>query len=277
MSNSRSAMIIGATALAGLIVGNAALFTVSETQQALTFQFGQPQRFFNTDGTDPGLKVMVPFVQQRVIYDRRILDLSPSGKSEIVTADQERLEVDSFARWRIVNPLLFYQAVRTQDRARERLTGLLEASLRRVLGSSRAGDIISGRRAALMDGIKTELNREARALGIEVVDVRIRAADLPQANQERVFQRMRSEREQAAASVRAAGDRQAQEIRGGADRERAKVIADAYNQDPGFAAFYRSMQAYEKALPAGTTIVTSPDSDFFRYFQNRSGGQASGQ
>lgn len=277
MSNSRSAMLIGAIALGGLIVGNASLFTVSESQQAITFQFGEPQRFFNTDGTDPGLKVMVPFVQQRAVYDRRILDLSPSGKSEIVTADQERLEVDSFARWRIVNPLRFYQAVRTQERARERLTGLLEASLRRVLGSSRSGDIITGRRGALMDSIKTELNREARALGIEVVDVKIRAADLPQANQERVFQRMRSEREQAASTVRAAGDRQAQEIRGGADRERAKVIADSYNQDPGFAAFYRSMQAYEKALPAGTTIVTSPDSDFFRYFQNRGGGQSNGQ
>jgi membrane protease subunit HflC len=221
---------------------------------------------------------MVPFVQQRFVYDRRILDLGPSGKkSEIVTADQERLEVDSFARWRIVNPLRFYQAVRTQDRARERLTGLLEASLRRVLGSSKAGDIISGRRSALMGAIKTELNREAQALGIDVVDVRIRAADLPQANQERVFQRMRSEREQAAATVRAAGDRQAQEIRGGADRERAKIIADSYNQDPGFAAFFRSMQAYERALPAGTTIVTSPDSDFFRYFQNRGGGPAGGQ
>jgi membrane protease subunit HflC len=109
-------------------------------------------------------------------------------------------------------------------------------------------------------------------LGIEVVDVKIRAADLPPANQERVFERMRSERQQAAASVRAAGDRQAQEIRGGADRERAKIIADAYNQDPGFAAFYRSMQAYEKALPPGTTIVTSPDGDFFRFFNSRGGG-----
>lgn len=277
MSNARPAIIAGGLALGALILANAALFTVSETQQAITLQFGQPQKFFNTEGDNPGLKAMIPFVQQRFIYDRRILDLAPSGKSEIVTADQERLEVDSFARWRIVNPLRFYQAVRTQVRARERLTGLLEASLRRVLGSTKAGDIISGRRAALMGNIRTEMNREAAALGIEVVDVRIRAADLPQANQERVFQRMRSEREQAAATVRAAGDRQAQEIRGGADRERAKVIADSYNQDPGFAAFFRSMQAYERALPAGTTIVTSPDSDFFRYFQNRSGGQPSGQ
>ncbi len=277
MSSARPAVIAGGIALAALIVASASFFKVSETEQAITFQFGEPQKFFNTNGDDPGLKLMVPFVQQLFKTDRRILDLAPSGKSEIVTADQERLEVDSFARWRIVNPLRYYQAVRDESRARERLTGLLEASLRRVLGSTKAGDIISGRRAALMGAIRIELNREAAALGIEVVDVRIRAADLPQANQERVFQRMRSEREQAAASVRAAGDRQAQEIRGGADRERAKIIADSYNQDPGFAAFYRSMQAYERALPAGTTIVTSPDSDFFRYFQNRSGGQSSGQ
>jgi modulator of FtsH protease HflC len=275
--SSRSLVAIGAVALGGLILANASLFSVSETEQAITLQFGQPQRVFNIDGRDPGLKVMIPFVQQRYKFDRRILDLETTGKSEIVTADQERLEVDSFARWRIVNPLRFYQRVVTEDIARSRLRGFLEASLRRVLGSTRAGDIISGRRAELMGKIRSELNREAATLGIEVVDVRIRAADLPQANQERVFQRMRSERAQAASTVRAAGDRQAQEIKGGADRERAKIIADSYNQDPGFAAFYRSMQAYEKALPAGTTIVTSPDSDFFRYFQNRGGGQASGQ
>jgi modulator of FtsH protease HflC len=274
MSTQRSLMIGGGIALGALILANAALFTVSETQQAITLQFGEPQRFYNVEGDDPGLKVMIPFVQQRFIYDRRILDLAPSGRSEIVTADQERLEVDSFARWRIINPLRFYQAVRTEDRARDRLTGLLEASLRRVLGSTQSADIISGRRAALMSAIRVELNREAQALGLEVVDVRIRAADLPQANQERVFQRMRSEREQAASRVRAEGDRQAQEIRGGADRERAKIIADSYNQDPGFAAFYRSMQAYEKSLPAGTTIVTSPDNDFFRFFRNRGGGAA---
>jgi modulator of FtsH protease HflC len=277
MSTTRPVIVAASLAIGALIVANASLFSVSETQQAITLQFGQPQRVFNTDGTDPGLKAMIPFVQQRYIYDRRILDLETSGKSEIVTADQERLEVDSFARWRIVNPLRFYQRVVTEDRARSRLRGFLEASLRRVLGSNKAGDIISGRRSALMGSIRTELNREAATLGIEVVDVRIRAADLPQANQERVFQRMRSEREQAAATVRAAGDRQAQEIRGGADRERAKIIADSYNQDPSFAAFFRSMQAYERALPAGTTIVTSPDSDFFRYFQNRNGGQPSGQ
>jgi membrane protease subunit HflC len=120
--------------------------------------------------------------------------------------------------------------------------------------------------------ILAELNRDARSLGIQVVDVRIRAADLPQANQERVFQRMRSEREQAAAAIRSEGDRQAQEIRGAADRERARIIAASFGQDPDFAAFYRSMQAYREALPAGTTILTTPDSDFFRFFESQRGG-----
>jgi membrane protease subunit HflC len=264
--------VIAGVALGALIVAGSALFAVPQTHQALVLQFGEPQRVINLNGDDAGLKIKVPFVQQHVLYDRRILDLAPSNSSEVVTADQERLEVSAFARWRIIGPLRFYQAVRNERVARDRLESLLEASLRRVLGSAQSGDIISGRRAQLMAAIRAELNRETRALGIDVVDVKIRAADLPQANQERVFQRMQSEREQAAARVRAEGDRQAQEIRGGADRERAKIIADSFGQDPGFAAFYRSMQAYERALPQGTTIVTSPDSDFFRFFQSRGGG-----
>lgn len=271
--NSRLLSIGGAVALGALFVASSALFAVPQTRQALVLQFGEPQRVINVQGDDAGLKIKVPFVQQHILYDRRILDLVPAGRSEIVTADQERLEVNSFLRWRITNVLRFYQAVRSEANARDRLEGLLEASLRRVLGSAQSGDIISGRRQALMDMIRVELNREAANLGVEVVDVRIRAADLPQANQDRVFQRMRSERAQAAASIRAEGDRQAQEIRGGADRDRAKIIADAYNQDPDFAAFYRSMQAYERSLQPGTTIVTTPDGDFFRYFDQRSGAR----
>ncbi len=262
---------IGAAALGLLFVASNALFTVSQTQQAIVLQLGEPQRVINREGGDAGLKIKIPFAQQHRVYDRRILNLVPSGRSEIVTADQERLEVDSFARWRIADPLRFYQAVGTQRMAETRLSSQLEASLRRVLGSAQSGDIISGRRAALMGLILAELNRDARSLGIQVVDVRIRAADLPQANQERVFQRMRSEREQAAAAIRSEGDRQAQEIRGAADRERARIIAGSFGQDPDFAAFYRSMQAYREALPAGTTILTTPDSDFFRFFESQRG------
>jgi modulator of FtsH protease HflC len=271
--NQRTLTMGGLGVLGVLIVAGSSLFTVAQTEQALVLQFGQPLRQFNVEGGDAGLKVKVPFVQQVIHYDRRILDLAPPARIEIVTADQERLEVNSFVRWRITNPLRFYQAVRSESNARQRLSSILEASLRRVLGSTQSNDIISGRRAALMQQTRDQMNREAANLGVQVVDVRIRAADLPRANEERVFNRMRSEREQAAALIRAEGDRRAQEIRGGADRERAKVIADSYNQDPDFAAFYRSMQAYERSLPAGTTIVTSPDGDFFRYFQNRGGGR----
>ncbi|MEK7660986.1 MAG: protease modulator HflC [Pseudomonadota bacterium] len=255
-----------------MIFASASLYSVSQTQQALVLQFGKPMRVVNIEGDDAGIKLKVPFTEAVQIYDRRVLELSPDGESEIVTADQERLEVKSFIRWRITNPLRFYQAVKDENNARDRLEGLLEASLRRILGAAASSDIISGRRSQLMNAIKVNLNVETRQLGIEVVDVRIRAADLPQANQERVFQRMRSEREQAAAQVRANGERRAQEIRGGADKDRAKIIADAYNQDPDFAAFYRSMQAYDKSFPAGTNMVVSPDSDFFRYFNSRKGG-----
>ncbi|WP_240006256.1 protease modulator HflC [Pseudaquidulcibacter saccharophilus] len=253
------------------IAAATSLFVVPQTKQALVLQFGQPKRIINQDGLDPGLKIRVPITENVVLFERRILDLQPNSKSEIVTADQERLEVNSFVRWRITDPLRFYQRVRTETVARARLESLLEASMRNVLGSSSSSDIISGRRAALMAEIKRVMNVEARDWGLVIVDVKIRAADLPQANEERVFQRMRSEREQAAAQVRANGDRKAQEVRGAADQERAKILADAYNQDPDFAAFYRSMQAYDKAFPEGTNIVISPDSDFFRYFKSRKG------
>lgn len=270
--NQQALAAIGAIGLGALFVASNALFSVDQTQQAIVLQLGQPQRVINQDGGDAGLKIKIPFAQQHQLYDRRILDLVPQGRSEIVTADQERLEVDAFARWRINDPLRFYQAVRTETMARTRLSNQLEASLRRVLGAAQSGDIISGRRAELMALIRAELNRDAQSLGIQVVDVRIRAADLPEANQERVFQRMRSEREQAAALIRSEGDRQAQEIRGAADRERARIIAGSFGQDPDFAAFYRSMQAYREALPSGTTIVTTPDSDFFRFFESQRGG-----
>ncbi len=263
--------VVGGLAL--LFLASSSLYTVKQTQQALILQFGQAKRVVNINGDDAGLKIKIPFTENVRLFDRRVLEFSPSDKSEIVAADQERLEVQSFLRWRIVNPLQFYTAVNNENNARDRLGSLLEASLRRVLGTAKSTDIISGKRAQLMEAIKIALNQQAKSLGIEIVDVRIRAADLPQANEERVFQRMRSERDQAAAQVRADGERKAQEIRGGADKDRAKIIADAYGQDPDFSAFYRSMQAYDKALPEGTNLVISPDSDFFRYFKSRKGNE----
>lgn len=256
---------------AAIFVLSSSLYTVKQNEQALILQFGQAKRVVNVDGIDAGLKLKVPFTENVRFFDRRVLDYTPSSVSEIVAADQERLEVRSFVRWRIVNPLQFYTSSVSETRARDQIGSLLEAALRRVLGTATSADIISGKRAILMNDIKIALNRETRALGIEIVDVRIRAAELPQANEERVFQRMRSEREQAAAQVKANGERRAQEIRGGADKDRAKIIADSYGQDPDFAAFYRSMQAYEKSFPEGTNLVISPDSDFFRYFKSRNG------
>ncbi len=256
----------------GFVLATSSLYTVKQNEQALILRLGQAKRVVNTDGKDAGLKLKVPFIETVRIYDRRVLDLTPTGQNEIVAADQERIEVKSFVRWRIVNPLQFYIASSTEANARDRVGSMLEAALRRVLGRASSADIISKRRSQLMDEIRVALNKEAATLGVQIVDVRIRAAELPQANEERVFQRMKSEREQAAAQVKADGERRAQEIRGEADKDRAKIIADAYNQDSDFAAFYRSMQAYEKAFPEGTNLVISPDSDFFRYFKSRKGG-----
>jgi len=260
-----------ALAVGLFIVLSNALFVVGQRSQAVVLQFGEAVSIINAKGDDAGLKIKIPFAQQHIIYDRRILDLAPNGPSEIVAANQERLEVDAFAKWRISNPLNFYRSVRTTETARIRLQGLMEASMRRVLGGASSNEIISARRAALMEAIRVQMNREAANLGIEVVDVKIRAADLPQANQERVFTRMESERQQAAATIRAEGDRRGREIRADADRERASILAGSYGQDPEFAAFYRSMLAYERAIQPGTTIVMTPQGDFFRYFDSRTG------
>jgi modulator of FtsH protease HflC len=269
--------LLAGVAFAALTVASNAFFAVSQSQQAIVLQFGEVQRVVNGYGADDaGLKVKIPFVQQHIIYDKRILDLTPAGSREIIAADQERLEVDSFARWRIVDQLRFYQAVRTINNAEQRLESLLEASMRRVLATAPQNDIIAARRAALMAQIREQMNKETAALGIQVVDVKIRAADLPQANQDRVFQRMRTEREQVAARIRAEGDQKAREIRAGADRERAQILAQSYGTDPDFASFYRSMLAYEKAIGPGTTIVMSPQGDFFRYFDSRRGAGGGG-
>lgn len=268
----RSLPVILGGLFALLVVITNSVFTVDQRTTALILQFGEAQRVINEPGKDEaGLHFMIPFVQQRVVYDRRNLNLAPADTREVVAADQERLEVDVFARWRISDPLRFYRAVRTLTVAEQRLEGLLDASMRRVLGAAQSNQIVSGGRAQLMAQIRSEMNRESAALGIEVVDVKIRRADLPQANSERVFARMEAEREQAAAQIRADGERRAQIIRAEADRERADILATAFGQDPEFASFYRSMQAYERSIQPGTTIVMTPQGDFFRYFDSQRG------
>jgi len=272
-----------------LILAYGALFTVYQTHQALVVRLGQPIWVY----TDPGLHAKVPLIDNVITIDKRILDLE-STTQEVIASDQKRLVVDAFARYRIKDPLRFYQSVGTVDAANARLTTLLVAALRRVLGEATFIQVVRDDRDELMNRIRQQLDREAAAFGIEVVDVRIRRADLPEQNSQAVYQRMQTERQREAAEFRATGTQRAQEIRARADRdvtvmiaeatakaeqirgegdsERNRIFAEAFNRDPDFFAFYRSMQAYEASMHRNDTrLLLKPDSDFFRYFGNPSG------
>ncbi|MGE0828629.1 MAG: protease modulator HflC [Hyphomonadaceae bacterium] len=280
--------LVAIAAIAALIVAFNTFFIVSQTQQAIVLRFGQPQQPI----AQPGLYVKAPFLDNVVMFDRRNLGFTLSQQL-IVAADQERLVVDAFVRWRIEEPLRFYQAALNEDGGRVRLETLTLSALRRVLGGADSNSIIR-ERAPLMQRIEEMLNREAAAeLGAQIVDVRIRGADLPQETLDRVFERMRTERQQVAARLRAEGQEEATAIRANADRQavviaaeareqaerlrgegegrRAAIFARAYGRDPEFAAFYRSMRAYEQALPAGTQMVIPPEGEFFRYMRDRGG------
>ena len=278
--------------LAITLVVNAA-FIVPETHSALVFRFGEPKSQY----TEAGLKFKMPFAESVDFIDKRNRNLE-QAQTEIIARNQERLIVDAFARYKIIDPLLFYQSVRTEENGESRLGPQLEDSIRAVLGGVTVDEIISERRSELMVNIRELLTTSARPLGVEIVDVKIRRADLPQTNSEAVFQRMIAERRQLAQQYRSEGNEQAnqiraqadrqvieikakaeeeaQKIRGGADGERNAVFAGAYGKDPEFFAFYRSLLAYEKALQKGdtqseTTILLSPESEFFRYFNNLQG------
>jgi membrane protease subunit HflC len=271
----------------------ASAFIVHQNEQALVLRFGEPKQVIR----EPGLKWKYPIVDTVEIYDKRILDLDTSPQ-EITASDQKRLVVDAFARYKIVDPLKFYQSVGTEENVRERLGPIAESALRRVLGAATFQDLVRDRREQLMKSIAAQVNREGHALGLEVVDLRIKRADLPEQNSKSVFERMRAERQREAAEFRAEGaakgneikakaDRQAtvikaeanrksEEIRGDGDSERNKIYAEAYSRDPEFFEFYRSMQAYERGLKSGDTrLLISPDSDFFKYFTNPHGGAPS--
>jgi len=271
------------------------LVVVPQTQQALILRFGEIQRVVNQEGgtTGPGLYLKAPFVENQIPFDRRNMHFTLQ-EQRVIASDQETLIVDAFIFWRIVDPRAFYQAAQTEEAGRQRLQALTEAAMRRQLGAVDSSAIISQRRAELMTLIASDVNREAGPnLGVRVVDVRLRQADLPAETQDRVFQRMATEREQVAAATRAAGQEQAariianaereatviratareeaEVIRGEGDAQRARIFAESFGRDPDFAAFYRSMRAYEAAMPEGTQMVIPPDNDFFRYFQNSSG------
>jgi modulator of FtsH protease HflC len=279
-------------ALIALIVAYGSLFTVYQTEQAIVVQFGEPIRVV----TEPGLHFKWPVVQSVITVDRRILDLENSAQ-EVIAFDQKRLVVDAFARYRVSDPLKFYQTIGAIEGANARLSTLLNSALRRVLGEATSIEIVRDKRAQLMASVRTQLENEAKSFGIAVVDVRIRRADLPEQNSQAVYQRMQTERQRQAAEFRAQGSQRSQEIRARADRdvtvllaeaqskgeqtrgegdaERNRIYAQAYGQDPGFFTFYRSMQAYEQGLKANDTrMVLKPDSDFFRYFGDPMGKRA---
>jgi membrane protease subunit HflC len=282
-----------------VIVGYSTFFTVYQTRQALVVRLGQPVRVI----TEPGLNVKVPFIDNVIYIDKRILNIESPAQEVIASSGDksnsgvaqagERLVVDAFARYRITDPLKFYQTV-GPDGASSQLAILLNSALRRVLGAATLADAVRNKREELMAQMRDQLDRDAQPFGIHIVDVRIRRADLPEQNSQAVYQRMQTERQREAAEFRAQGSQKSQEIRAKADRdvtvllaeavskaetirgqgdsERNRIFAEAYGQDPDFFAFYRSMQAYERSMQhSDTHLVLRPDSDFFRYFGDPSG------
>jgi modulator of FtsH protease HflC len=272
-----------------VIVGYSSVFAVSQTEQVLVVRLGEPVRVV----TEPGLNFKAPFIDTVISIDKRILDLE-NPSQEVIASDQKRLVVDAFARYRIKNALRFYQSIGSIQAANIQLTTLLNASLRRVLGEVTFITVVRDERETLMARIRDQLDKEADGYGIQVVDVRIRRADLPEQNSQAVYQRMQTERQREAAEFRAQGGQKAQEIRSKADREATVIIAEAnstaeqtrgagdaernrlfaesYGKDPDFFAFYRSMTAYEVGLKSSDTrFLLRPDSEFFRFFANPAG------
>ena len=286
--------VLAAIILVALILAYSALFTVYQTRQALVVRLGQPVRVV----TEPGLHFKIPLIDSVIHIDKRILDLENPAQ-EVIASDQKRLVVDAFARYRINDVLRFYQSVGSVERVNQQLSILLNSALRRVLGEATLTHVVRDERSQLMARVRDQLDTEAQAFGISVVDVRIRRADLPEQNSQAVYQRMQTERQREAAEFRAQGSQRAQEIRARADRdvtvlladatstaetvrgegdgERNRIFADAFGRDPDFFSFYRSMQAYEAGLKSGDTrMLLKPDSEFFRFFVDPSGKSREG-
>ena len=266
------------------IITYLSLFTVKEINQAIVLQFGNPKQVI----TQAGLQWKIPFVQNVVFLDRRILSLDPTPE-EVIASDQKRLIVDAYSRFKIIDPLKFYISVGNEMVARSRLATIINSRIRNVLGKQSLATLLSEERGRQMAIIQEGVNEEAKKFGIEIIDVRIKRADLPQANSEAIYKRMQTEREREAKEFRARGaemavtitstadkevtvilanaDKQSEIMKGEGDGIRNKIFADAFGQDPEFFSFYRAMQAYEKALIGGeTTMILSPDSDFFKFF-----------
>lgn len=286
--------VIAAILLMALVVAYGTFFTVYQTRQAIVVRWGNPVRQI----TEPGLNVKIPLIDSALHIDKRILDIE-SPAQEVIASDQKRLVVDAFARYKIVKPLLFYQTVGSVEGGNARLLTLLNSALRRVVGEVTLMQVVRDQREQLMAKMREQVDGEAQALGINVVDVRIRRADLPEQNSQAIYQRMQTERQQEAAQFRAQGSQHSQEIRAKADRdvtvllaeatssgerirgegdaERNRIFAEAYGQDVEFFAFYRAMQAYEQGLRHNDTrMLLRPDSDFFRFFGDPAGKMRSG-
>ena len=268
------------------------VFVVKEINQAIVLQFGDPKKII----LKPGLNFKIPFIQNVVFLDKRILNLD-TPPEEVIASDQKRLIVDAFARFQIVDPLKFYISVGNERVARSRLSTIINSRIRSVLGTQRLQTLLSADRTNQMSLIQEGVNTEAEKFGIKIVDVRIKRADLPPANSEAIYRRMQTEREREAKEFRAKGaemaititstadkevtvilanaEKQSEIMKGEGDGQRNKIFADAFGKDPEFFAFYRAMQAYEKALIGGeTSLILSPDSEFFKFFGNIKGQSA---
>jgi membrane protease subunit HflC len=288
----RTGVVILLAVLAVLLY--ASTFVVQQTQQALVLQFGRVRTVANKTGENaPGLYLKWPFIETVVTLEKRVLDLDLPVQT-ILSTDRQNLEVDAFARYRISNPLQFYQTVASIQLANQRLGSFVNSSMRNVLASATRDAIVRTERAHLMNLIQEDVNRQARNLGVEIIDLRLTRVDLPAANSQAVYQRMQSERQREAADLRANGQQQAatiraraereatvivaeatrrsEELRGQGDADKNRILAEAFGSDADFFSFYRSMQAYEAGLrPNDTRMVLSPNSDFFRYFNDPSG------
>jgi membrane protease subunit HflC len=276
-------------AVAGL-VALSTLFIVEQTQQGIVLQFGEPKRTLK----EPGLNWKLPFIQDVIFYENRVLSQVSSDSEQVILADQKRLEVDTYTRYRIIDPLLFYQTVRNVRGAQQRLDAMIDSSVRRVLGAETLVSILSASRGNIIVKIREEVNASAGSLGLEIIDVRIRRADYPDATSQNIFNRMKSEREREAKEFRATGEEEAQKIRADADKTRTVMLAeanresevlrgegdaksitiyaDAFGRDEEFYAFYRSMQAYRESFAEDdTSLILTPDSEFFRFFGQQSG------
>ena len=266
------------------VIAYQSFFVVQEINQAIVLQFGDPKKVISK----PGLQVKIPFIQNVVFLDRRILSLDPAPE-EVIASDQKRLIVDAYARFKIIDPLKFYISVGDERVARSRLATIINSRLRSVLGTQSLATLLSEDRTKQMAIIQDGVNTEAESFGIRIIDVRIKRADLPQANSEAIYKRMQTEREREAKEFRAKGaemavtitstadkevtvilanaKKQSEIMKGEGDGKRNKIFADAFGRDPDFFSFYRAMQAYEKALIGGdTSLILSPDSDFFKFF-----------